>query len=1339
MTPPQPKRRLRLVWKALLGVVAFVVLAAGALTWYVNTTSFHNLVHRRLVAALEQTTGGKVDLGRFTVVPFRFRVEIHDLTIHGKESPADIPYAHVDHMAAEIRVISVLEKRYGFSSLVLDHPVIHIIVYPDGSTNQPSPVVARGAPGKTPIEEFFSLRVRRLQVTRGELLWNDHRVPLDFTANDLSTQLEYAFFARRYQGHVRLTKLDSKLPDLRPFSSLIEAQFDLGRTSLELKSLRWSSGRSHLEASGRLADFRDPKFIGTYNVRLDLADAASVLRRRDLRSGTLELGGQGEYSGKDFQASGKALLRAVEWHDDTVAVRNATLSSNYELSPASLKLSALEARLLGGTASGELQVENWLPTSTGEAAKQGNVEKGNLRLRLKDFSVAAIASALSTRRMPLDRLHLTGSANGTLQARWTGTPQNADASFTVAVTPPSSVATNQVPLEANAVGSYRGSRDELEISDLNLSTPATQIQAAGTLSSTASVRFSAATTDLAELQPVLTAFHGPELPIVLNRRAIFHGTTRGRVSDLNVAGHLQVNDFESVLPASHYLRQSNVHWDSLVADVQLSRHQVAARNAVLKRGDMVASFDVSAMLRGGEFTGDSPFTARVVMHKADVQEIQSLTNYHYPLSGTLEVSLNAAGTRSDPHGEGHLQLTNGAVYGQAVSRFNSDVRLSGGEVQFNNILLSYRDAQVTGAASYQPRGRAFRLNLTGSGFELAHFQELQKTRTDIAGRVDFTAEGSGTVDAPVVNARFQIHDLAFDQERAGDFTLNAVTHGSEMQVIGRSKFEKAQLDVDGIVHLRGDWPADLALRFDHLDVDSLLRAYLKNYVTGHSAVAGGLRLTGPLRRPGDLTVHGDLSYLSLNVENISAQNEGPVRFSMENQVFKLEQMHLVGENTDITGQGTVHLTGDHELEILANGRVNLKLLEGFSSEITSSGMVTVALAVSGTYANPNLSGKIEVADSSIASINLPNGLSSMNGILVFNQDRLQIQSLSARVGGGTVNLTGYMAYKPQLNLNISAHANDVRLRPAGISAMADADLRFAGSRNDATLTGDVTVTKFNLTPGFDFARYLQSAKQTTSPQVSSLLDKVRLDVHIVTTPELQMQSSLAKLSGEADLHLRGTPINPTVLGRVDITEGDVSFNGTKYALDRGSITFLGPSGIKPALDLQATTRVRDYDITLGVSGTPDKNQLSFSYRSEPPLPPSDIVALLALGRTQSESATLASSSQGAFSQEASNLILSQALNATLSNRAQRLFGISRIKIDPQGLNTETSPTRQGPAVTIEQQVSNNITLTYSTEVAQSSQQIIQGEYNITRNISIRGVRDQNGVVSFDIRLRQRRK
>ena len=105
-----------------------------------------------------------------------------------------------------------------------------------------------------------------------------------------------------------------------------------------------------------------------------------------------------------------------------------------------------------------------------------------------------------------------------------------------------------------------------------------------------------------------------------------------------------------------------------------------------------------------------------------------------------------------------------------------------------------------------------------------------------------------------------------------------------------------------------------------------------------------------------------------------------------------------------------------------------------------------------------------------------------------------------------------------------------------------------------------------------------------------------------------------------------------------------------------------------------------------------------------------------------------------FGGEASDLLINEALNSTVNSRLQRLFGASRIKIDPQGLASETNMVR-GPQVTVEQQVASNVTLTYSTNVSVSSQQIIQVEYNITRNISIVALRDQNGVVSFDLRIR----
>jgi translocation and assembly module TamB len=646
---------------------------------------------------------------------------------------------------------------------------------------------------------------------------------------------------------------------------------------------------------------------------------------------------------------------------------------------------------------------------------------------------------------------------------------------------------------------------------------------------------------------------------------------------------------------------------------------------------------------------------------------------------------------------------------------------------------------VTGDASYNLSAKTFRINLTGRNFDLTRISVLEASRVKIDGSLDFTASGYGTLEQPTINAALHISDLTFDHERAGDFTIDAITKGADLHLTGRSQFERAELAVAGDIHLRENWPADVNLHFNHLDVDALLRTYLQGRVTGHSAVAGDAHLVGPLREPRKLNVTASLTDLSTDVQNVKVRNDGPIRFTASSQSLNIEQFRLVGEGTDLSASGTVQLTGERQLDLHAQGRLNLNLIETLNPDFTSSGMVTVDVGFSGNIAKPIMLGRLQITNGGIAYVDLPSSLSDINGSLVFNQDRLQIETLTAHTGGGLVKFGGYAtSYNRQINFDVTASGQDVRLRyPPGVSATATTDLHWIGSNLASTLSGDITITKLAVTPGFDFAAYVQRASQTSAlPQANPLLSRIRMDVHIVTTPELQMQTAIARLSGDADMRLRGTAARPVLLGRADIIEGDVYFNGSKYKLERGEVTFTNPVTTSPNLDLQASTQVRDYDITINLNGTPDK--LKVNWRSEPPLPEADIIALLALGRTQEESAQLQQSGQSQFTSEASNAILAEALNSTVSSRVQRLFGVSRIKIDPQGLSTETNPAR-GPQVTIEQQVANNLTLTYSTNVSQATQQIIQVEYNVTRNISVIGIRDQNGVVSIDVRIRQRKK
>ena len=183
----------------------------------------------------------------------------------------------------------------------------------------------------------------------------------------------------------------------------------------------------------------------------------------------------------------------------------------------------------------------------------------------------------------------------------------------------------------------------------------------------------------------------------------------------------------------------------------------------------------------------------------------------------------------------------------------------------------------------------------------------------------------------------------------------------------------------------------------------------------------------------------------------------------------------------------------------------------------------------------------------------------------------------------------------------------------------------------------------------------------------------------------------------------------------------------------GHIVFNNPVRIQPTIDIDATARVEDYDITLGLHGSSDKPRLT--YRSEPPLPEADIIALLALGHTQDEgAAALTQQQQQAGDNPTTDALLGGALNATVSNRVQRLFGTGAVKIDPNFIGTLGNSTAR---VTVVEQIGNNLTFTYASNVNTTTQQLIQAEIAINRHVSLVLTQDESGIFSAVIKARRR--
>ena len=1361
----KPTRRW---WKYLLIVAAAGFLSGLGLLVYVNTGSFQSLVRRRLIAEVERVTGGRVEIGSIHTTPFLLQVDVRGITVHGRESATEVPLAHVDRIVARLKIISLLRSEFGFHEVILEQPVVHVAFYPGGGTNFPQRQT-RVVAGKTTVEQLFALSINRFELRHGLILWDDQTIPVDFAARDTSLQMDYSFLRGRYDGRLLLGLVDTKLLDCRPFAWMTAVEFSLGSNSAAVPSLQWNSGHSHFSASGQITDFRRPHLQGSYVAQFDLTEAASIARRRELRAGLLELKGHGDWSLDQFASSGLLTLRDLGWQNDQVSFSRASLNADYSVTDQQLKLSKLQARIFGGGVTGDAEFNQWLaPSQHLSPAARKNLEtaiisaaplpiKSNVKtpkpkppaiqsavvlLRLRDLSAEDLADAFNAPAHQFPRFHPVASASGTIETRWTGTPRDAEVQFALDLTPPEQHVPAHLRVSAHANGVYHAANESLDLPQFTLTTPTSHVQASGTLSATSAVRLSVSASSLADWLPFIAVVRGPALfPVVLNGSATFTGNLSGAFSSPQLAGNLQVDDFDVTLPTTANTHKLKTQWDSLSASIQLSFHAVALHGATLRRDNTSAEFDASATLQHGHFTSDSAFTLRANLHNTDIAPLQALAGYDYPVSGKTDLFVQASGTFSDPRGEGQIHLSNASAYGETIQQFDSTFHAARGEYAFDNIHLLHDDSVVTGSAAYNPSSRAFRLDLVGNNFDLAQVRQIHSDRFSVEGRADFVLKGSGTPGAPSINADVHVRDLSVDRELVGELDLQAVTRGSELHLTGNSHFQRGSLLVSGNVQLRDDYPANLSFQTDQLDIDALWRSYFRGQLTGHSAVTGSLDLRGPLRQPGQWILDGTLTALSLDVENVKVHNQDSIRFSLASRSINIQQLHLLGEGTDLTVRGSMQLSGARTLDLTADGRVDLKLLSSFDPDFTSSGLVTMNMTVGGTLGEPLPQGSFQVANVALSFAGLPSGLSELNGSLLFTRDRIHIETLSARTGGGTLDLKGDANYfKQQLNFNLTAASKDVRLRyPPGVSSTANTELHWIGTRSASTVSGDISITKIAVTPGFDFSAYLERSRQFSTVTVAnSPLNNVKLDIHVQTAPELQMRTAIARLSGDADLRLRGSVARPAVLGRVDILEGKATFHGIRFTLERGDITFANPVAIEPQLNLQASSHVRNYDLNITVIGTPDR--LNINYRSEPPLPKSDIIALLALGRANEESAQLQEQSgQSVFSDQASNLILNQALNDTASSRFQRLFGASNIKIDPQGLSNITNPVSNGPQITIEQQFANNLSLTYSTNVSQSSQQIIQGEYYVNRSISLVGNRDQNGVVSFDVQIRRRKK
>lgn len=166
--------------------------------------------------------------------------------------------------------------------------------------------------------------------------------------------------------------------------------------------------------------------------------------------------------------------------------------------------------------------------------------------------------------------------------------------------------------------------------------------------------------------------------------------------------------------------------------------------------------------------------------------------------------------------------------------------------------------------------------------------------------------------------------------------------------------------------------------------------------------------------------------------------------------------------------------------------------------------------------------------------------------------------------------------------------------------------------------------------------------------------------------------------------------------------------------------------------------MRGITVFLNVSGP--LSRLSITYRSEPPLQSSEILALLTVGRTPAATSGSVVASDRIRSQTVmensagTNTLLGTALTAGLNSRTERFFGASRLRIDPSNVGVDALPQAR---LSIEQSISRDVTITFITNLNRSQQQVVRLEWDLSRQWSVIAIKDENGAFAVDFLYRKR--
>jgi translocation and assembly module TamB len=1299
------KGRRIIVWTLAIVVIFTVVVAVGGYL-FLKSHAFQQYAIHKIVDTANEATGGRTQIGGLDFSLSTLTAHLYNIVVRGSENLSQPPLLRVDKLTVGLKIKSALQRKVTLSELLVEHPVVHMQIDRQGKSNLPQAPPSQSS-SKTSV---FDLAVGHVQLARGEVNYNDLQTPVDADLYNLNTDIHFNALTTSYSGSISYDNGHLHYAQYAPMPHNFSAKFSATPSVFALESAVMRVGASEVSVHAQATNYSNPLVAGEYVVRIHTQDFASMSRAVK-PAGDVALTGQVRYQEQDNQPllrklriSGQidgAGLSATS-PDGRLDIRR--LQGHYQLANGGFESRDLEVDSLGGRVKAEIEIAHLdtTPSSRVQAALRG-------------VSLKAVQQAIH--RPGVKQVAVSGTLDGTAQASWTGSITNlqarSDLNLHAAASDTTHVPASEVPVDGAIHVSYDGAREVIALRQTRLHLPSTSVMADGQVSKRSSLHVQLKADDLHQLVMLASSFGGNSAPPEVSGSAVLNLMVQGSIHRPRLAGQLGGSN----------LRVQGSEWRTMDAALDANPSQFTISKATLvsaQRGQ--ASFSASVGLQNWAYLASNPIKANLSVQRMSVADLQRLANQHYPVSGELSASLSVRGTQLNPTGSGSAQLTNAQAYDEPIQTLALNFHAENGSVSSTlNVAVAAGSAKAD--LSYTPSSKTYKVSLDAPSIALQKLHTVQAKNLAVSGKLSASARGEGTIDDPQLAAVLEVPQLEMQGKTISGIKaeMHVANHRADLTL--DSKVVESSVKARAQVNLTGDYYTDASIDTTVVPLDVLMATYAGRAPEGFQGQSEfHATLKGPLKNSSQVEAHLTIPALSASYQSLQIGIANPIRADYSHSVVTLQPVEIRGTGTSLRLLGNIPLAGPTAPSFTAQGTLDVQVLQIVAPDVHSSGTVALDIRASGSAAQPAVQGQVHLKDIAVSTTEAPLGIEKMNGTLDIGNDRVKVSGLTAQVGGGQVSLGGSVAYRPSLEFNLALNGKSVRLRyPDGLRTVLDSHLAFSGNAQSSTLNGRVLIDTLAFTPGFDLATFSdQFSENTATPAQPGFADNVRLAIGVQSKENLSATSSQISLEGHVDLQVIGTAANPVIIGRTDLTAGELFYRNVRYQLERGIITFDNPDQTAPVLNVSVTTTIKQYNLTLDLRGPFDK--LTTSYTSDPPLATADIISLVSFGKTTQEP-----------SQSTDSMIASGAVSQ-VAGGVQKLAGISSLEVDPLIGGNNQNPSAR---VAIQQRVTKNFLFTFSTDVSQPGTEMVQGDYQLTKRWSVSVARDQVGGVSVDGRFHTR--